>query len=792
MFMFKKVNLLISTTMLSLPVISHAFAEYPDGFQGNAGYGDYACFNINAYRCLDRSGCSVATSAPSTDNGWIDQGALAQCSSQPPTPPAQKNNYQFSIEDITGGIKASEVHGTVTVNLEDKNAKTIVYQGQKMMFNIQADEIINKPYQVCGLWWSSITQGESLAIEPITTTCSASPNQLVSALQPAKISVTYTQYHKQDSTDASLLLSKSNHQAFSQQALSIEPKLVSSPITYHLLSGGISGINYQLTVNNQSMTAKDIHYLTATVTDDTPITVSASYIQAPLKEIEINQKTSYPLTSDITDLSIEVKNKVLPDLTVKGWPSYFAMGTETVNSDYSKNLMLSRPSIDAIDKYAGPTGSSDTGNIIDPSQSASKVTIQTAQELTDKFQHPVIPVMVFYSANASGSWSNALTYDLQNNNNLQKHYINLILLAHYLEANPVELDHNKTYGSIILNPDFLGEAHKSSGLTTEQLQSLPVAVTSSIQYAVDYVKRIYGIDVNVPLDGLGNTLPGYIQSINRIINSVAPNVSFGWEDAVWAGQPSGHGWVHQAYRNPSLVDSIALGEANFLKALKVYDNKNKLDNPQYIAFDKYERDTIVDDIVLNPYLYNANDWSVYLKFVGNVSRNLNNIPVMLWQTPGAHMQSRSESDVTHGATAADYFLGDASLHNDLSSNLVSNLAQALNMPMADLSDYNIPSDEKNMTYLEYLSTKPTENLMSYDNYMASTTSQYNWSYGHLADLLENNVFAILWGGGSTTGIAGDGPGMNDGGFINDQIQSLKAQGKYYCLNGNRYSLTNGC
>ncbi|UTW42375.1 hypothetical protein KFE69_12975 [bacterium SCSIO 12844] len=792
MFIFKKVNLLISTAMLSLPVISHAFAKYPDGFKGNASYGDYACFNIEAYRCLDRSGCSVATPTPNTANGWIDQGGLAQCSSQPPSPPSQNNNYQFTIKNIENENKTIALNGSVTVNLEDKNGNTIVYQGQKMQFNIKADDIINQPYQVCGLWWSSVTQGESLSLKPQTTTCSASPNQLVSVLQPAKISIVYTQYQQNDSDHVTLLLSKAFHRSFAQQAISIEPTLVSNPVTYHLNSGSASGINYQFAVNNQSMTARDIHYLTATVTDDIPIIISASFVQAPFKVVKINQKTNYPLTSDTTNLSVEIKNQVLPNLQVKGWPSYFAMGTETVNSDYSKNLMLSRTSINAIDKYAGPTGTSDTGNIVDPSQSASKVTIQTAQELTDKFQHPVIPVMVFYSANASGSWSYALSNDLQNIDNLQKHYINLILLAHYLETNPVELDYNKTYGSIILNPDFLGEAHKSSGLTIEQLQALPVSVTSSIQYAMNYVKAHYGIDVNVSLDGIDNTLPGYIQSINRIINSVAPNVSFGWEDAIWAGQSSGHGWIHQAYRNPSLVNSVALGEASFLKALNVYDNKNKLDNPQYIAFDKYERDTIVDGIVLNPYLYNANDWSVYVKFVGNVSRNLNNIPVMLWQTPGAHMQSKAETDVSHGATAVDYFLGDASLNDDLLNNLSSNLMQALNISMADLTDYDIPSNEKEMTYLEYLSIKPTDNLMSYDNYVASASSQYNWRYGHLADLLENNVFAIVWGGGSTTGIAGDGPGMDDGGFINDHIQSLKAEGKYYCLNGHSYSLTSGC
>ena len=42
--------------------------------------------------------------------------------------------------------------------------------------------------------------------------------------------------------------------------------------------------------------------------------------------------------------------------------------------------------------------------------------------------------------------------------------------------------------------------------------------------------------------------------------------------------------------------------------------------------------------------------------------------------------------------------------------------------------------------------------------------------GHMADLVSNHVFAILWGGGSTTSIAGP---QDDGGYLAGLIQKAK-------------------
>ena len=223
---------------------------------------------------------------------------------------------------------------------------------------------------------------------------------------------------------------------------------------------------------------------------------------------------------------------------------------------------------------------------------------------------------------------------------------------------------------------------------------------------------------------------------------------------------------HLAAGSPEIIPSHIEKEANYLIDNGVYGLTNKFAqyNPSYIAFDKYERNTFTNNSVLAPYLYNGNDWDVYMQYVSGVAKYIGakvnkTLPIMLFQIPGGHIPSSEEANWQYGETAPDYFLGNKavcnpddvlqSLRNGAFSGKTSNV----------YSSYNV---DKFPTYMDYVYA-PIQGV-SYDN-----IHNGNCVYGsHMVQLVNADVFAILWGGGSTTSIAGP---QDDKGFLSDKIIS---------------------
>jgi hypothetical protein len=86
------------------------------------------------------------------------------------------------------------------------------------------------------------------------------------------------------------------------------------------------------------------------------------------------------------------------------------------------------------------------------------------------------------------------------------------------------------------------------------------------------------------------------------------------------------------------------------------------------------------------------------------------------------------------------------------------------------------------TYLSYLYDAPILDV----NYNNKQNGVCVWA-GHMAELIGSQVFAILWGGGATTSIAGPKIGdeaqdLDDGGYLSGMIDSY--MNKPYDLQGN--------
>jgi hypothetical protein len=337
---------------------------------------------------------------------------------------------------------------------------------------------------------------------------------------------------------------------------------------------------------------------------------------------------------------------------------------------------------------------------------------------------------------------------------LEKHIINYLSILRQLEGykdatRPVP-------ATLVLSPDFLGELYKECQPRRCKLPfNTAVPLGQALSAAFEYLK----LDKSqIPADFLApNTeLKDYIRALNWMSRTFAPSVPFGWQINVWAGDPSGHGWLHMAaQKDPSIVEKRVKAQSEFLRRMNVMGNADPMHEPHFIAFDKYERDVFDSGLagagVNAGYLYSSQVLDVYVQLAKGISESFNKKPVMLWQVPGGHLQTTGDGDErrANASTEPDYFLGNPAVADDL-----SNVAPYIRDTLMPTNSPVYRSNAKTVAeYLSCPSTKPD-----------------CWKKGHLAELKDANVFALLWGGGSTTSIVGLTSHLDDNGWAFRRLQ----------------------
>lgn len=725
---------------------------------------------------------------PNSFTGVVTAGTSPTPGPSPaPSPSAKQNSFEINMPG--GNSTDASIQAFATVTPLDANGHAIAdASGKSIAFSLSKHQFNKKQY-ICGVWYPNKT------IQISATPCSTAPPD---GLKPSALSVT-----------AAVINDKANQASFK-----LYKSPASSPLNKPILLSAEGNTHSVMAQVNQPNTK--VAYTITYKDPKTGASFSAPFIfdftQGTTEHVDFSlpEGAKYTLTngnvltafknvkektqlinSSTTTLSISVSDVILPaNLHIPGWPNYMAMGSVT---DFNNVPLLQKRSFtDTIFKYAGNDGAGDAGK--DPYSlfNTQKSVIKTdhiAIALGAIYGHPVVPTMVVYTSNASGGDKAAAQADLDNLTTLTDHYGYLAMVAHFFETHP-DPNFNSTYGSIVLNPDYLGEAHKDA-----MYDGVKPPVEQGLTHAFNYLAKKGVISANQAKQYIAearkkrfaNTFKGYNQSINWLVNEIAPHVSFGWSDNIWSG--TDHYWVHQSYHNPALLTQHVNSEAKFLRHSGAYGNKDTSLNPTYIAFDKYERDTIdPGKSVLGPYFYNDNDWSVYMQFVGDISRHFNNKPVMLFQTPGAHMKTiQDTSSEPLGATAPDYILGNKGLQNgqSLAKALTPSFLTAMKKTTVDNSE-DFPSvSGKPSTFDVYAAAQPT--ALTFDNY-TNKTKHSIWGYGHIEDMLRDNVFAVLWGGGSTTSIAGP---EDDGGYLNSLIGHYMKHGSYTSNMSGAYTLTKG-
>ncbi|KAG8406658.1 hypothetical protein J3458_020997 [Metarhizium acridum] len=421
----------------------------------------------------------------------------------------------------------------------------------------------------------------------------------------------------------------------------------------------------------------------------------------------VNSPNTLTVASDgSTKLDLELIQGA--NLRVKGFRSFLSFGgLADLTPNNADDFVAARAS--SVFKYAGNDGAGDSGEFLkdDP---ATKRTIELARDIEAKLGDgsSVLPIMISYTVNLS---LGDIYKKLQDTTGLTHSFANLILSLN-ISNSFIDQDHPVPAGFIV-NADFLGEGQK------ENLVDYAMPVREPLQGALDH----WSVQESIP-DSISDTFAGYTLAVNWLIRTVAPSVTFGWQVNVWGGGTST--WIYDTSADNQQPLKQAKQTAQYIKQLGIYDGEYA---PDFLAVDRFEADDWTQRSYVPGYFYGPYEWRRYYDFVKYLGLELQ-VPVTPWQIPSSHAPLvadavASDFDPQHWGTGGSYLLSDADVGSDINN---------INTTVLDL--------ELNASLIQ------------------AKTAREVWQRGEPFDLSQpayldfpvRGIFAVLLGGGSTTGI----------------------------------------
>jgi len=526
------------------------------------------------------------------------------------------------------------------------------------------------------------------------------------------------------------------------------------------MTGSLYTGSHQLTTGNGDTFMNQLPLDTYTVSVSGYVNENTNKIASPCFQ------SSYVLSNPAAPFTVHFSSCDIQPFGVPGWPKYLAMGSVTQPAP-SMDAGLHATPLDAIFKYSGDDGAGDRGlsYLTNPYlQNATIGTILQARRLEQYYDSvynlpgsKVMPVMVHYTANGSGGGTVGAAPDIVDSANLRIHYINLIketqiMLSYKDSSHPYP-------GTIILSPDLLGALQQDN---SSQNTFPPYNYNTPLNFNANLLKSKVYVNqklmeaftaCGVSTSGLPvflDSLKGYFQSLNYLVHHVGQNsVLVSWQENLWATGSAN--WIHSSTTGASAGQLVV----NFLKdSLQVFTGVYK---PDFFTMDRYERDCFTPG-TSGSYAYNATKWQKTLDYGGHIAKGVD-LPLMLWQFPGGHLVHKDSAIVSynladHASACGTWFMGEPSIGSNLN-----------NIKPAELN-INIPPGN-------YGGASTVQQLLAQDG-------GYNWGQSQLQSIAQNNnVFAILWGGGSTTSVSDIGTNGYDDGWLANKLRAYYLNTKVY-------------
>ncbi len=409
-------------------------------------------------------------------------------------------------------------------------------------------------------------------------------------------------------------------------------------------------------------------------------------------------------------LNIDIKRSA--NLSVPGFPDFLSFGGCTTFESNNKDLFINART-SSIFKYAGTGGDGNPGEFLARDDATvNSINLARGIERALPADGNVLPVMISYTVQFSGGGVSGL-----GNRDAHMHCYGNFILALSIAEQHKDAEHPVPAGFIV-NPDFLGECQKNN-ITA----NTPMPVRSPLSDALKH----WNIHQTIP-ESIEDNVEGYIQSVNWLVRTIAPSVTFGWQINLWG--VNGSIWIYDN-KGALTPQQAAKQTADYLKSLKVYGG---VYTPDFLAIDRYEADDFTVRSYANSYCYGPQEWRRFYEFCAEVSAELAQ-PVMPWQIPASRTPLQNDRvtenfDDQHWGTSANYLFGDSVLGNDVK---------------------NIHPTIRSFDFTQHAPATAAQ-VGPTPEIMYARKGKFDVSVPAYNDFAKQGIFAVLLGGGSTLGI----------------------------------------
>ncbi|GAQ40564.1 hypothetical protein AtubIFM55763_007402 [Aspergillus tubingensis] len=375
-----------------------------------------------------------------------------------------------------------------------------------------------------------------------------------------------------------------------------------------------------------------------------------------------------------TELELQVD--LVVNLNVPGFPNFLSFGactrdlSEPTESDDTDNDLTDfvQAGASSIFKYAGQGGDGDPEVDLTESLECTPRVIALASNIEKAIgsDHTVLPVLISYTCNFSGG--NDVLTDTTRHRHSLGNFIQSLQLTMKSDQAPRSLR-----AAYILNPDFIGECQKRGYEADSEVPFL-----NALKEALEYRGEADKVEL-IPSD-IDDTLRGYVRALHWLVRTLTkdpdtgkPAVSLGWQVNLWAGEAAGAVWI---YTDENQASDKAKKTADYLDELGVWPkqasqqaDEDELAPLDFLAVDRWERDDYRNDSYPKFFCFAPREWSRYFDFCETLGAELH-APIMPWQVSAARTPtfkddvSNNFSTAQHWGTGGSCILGDPGIGSE--------------------------------------------------------------------------------------------------------------------------------
>ncbi|PWY78954.1 hypothetical protein BO83DRAFT_406594 [Aspergillus eucalypticola CBS 122712] len=360
--------------------------------------------------------------------------------------------------------------------------------------------------------------------------------------------------------------------------------------------------------------------------------------------------------SDDGSTVLELQVDFAVNLNVPGFPNFLSFGactrdlSEPTKPDDTDNDLTDfvQAGASSIFKYAGQGGDGDPKVDLTESQECTPRVIALASDIEKAIgsDHTVLPVLISYTCNFSGG--NDVLTDTTRHRHSLGNFIQSLQLTMKSDQAPRSLR-----AAYILNPDFIGECQKRGYEADSEVPFL-----NALKEALEYRVR---------------ALHWLVRTLTKDPDTGKPAVSLGWQVNLWAGEPAGAVWI---YTDENQASNKAKKTADYLDVLGVWPkqasqqaDEDELAPLDFLAVDRWERDDYRNDSYSKFFCFAPREWSRYFDFCETLGAELH-APIMPWQVSAARTPtfkddvSNNFSTAQHWGTGGSCILGDPGIGSE--------------------------------------------------------------------------------------------------------------------------------